>query len=194
MRLFVALDLSNELRARVAELLAELKPTAVSARWVRPAGLHLTLKFIGEVPDAQLGSIRACLRPLASRDPITLGLSGLGYFPHERSPRVLWVGVEAPGLGELARDIETALASLGIRREDRPYVPHLTLARFTHPGQLSPLREAVRQRYSMVLGQMEVQEFQLYQSQLSPQGARYTVLERFLFLPAGREGSAAASG
>ncbi len=113
MRVFVALDVPEHVRAALAELSARLRKTYPSARWVRLAGVHITLKFIGEVPPEKLEKIRLTLGDLPSFPPIKLRFAGLGFFPNARRPRVLWAGVEAgPQLAALAAAIETKLSSL----------------------------------------------------------------------------------
>lgn len=180
MRLFVALDLTPEVRQRLEGLIHELCSLCPLARWVRPAGLHLTLKFLGEVGEERLPRILQSLEPLSQPLPIQIELRGLGYFPSAGKPRVLWVGIQAsPNLSQLVAEIETALEPQGFAREERPFRPHLTLARFPDPGGLAVLRKRVAELEEAAFGQLEAREFQLYRSQLSPRGADYTVLHSF---------------
>ncbi len=183
MRLFVALELSDALRAAVRELLDRLQRAHAEVHWVRPEGMHLTLKFIGEVPEDKLASIRQALSSVQSAKLVTMEFRGLGYFPNERRPRVLWVGIEASeNLAALAAQMEAALEPLGIARENRPFVPHLTLGRFKSSVRLEPLQKEIAALPSTELGRVETREFFLFQSKLSPKGAEYTKLERFDFV------------
>lgn len=183
MRLFVALELSEAVRAAVRELLGRLQRARADVRWVRPEGMHLTLKFIGEFPEEKLPSLRAALSVVRSSRPAELHFRELGFFPSERRPRVLWVGVEASdNLAELAAQVEAALEPLGVERENRRYLPHLTLGRFKSPKHLERLQEEMTALPSTDLGRIEAREFFLFQSKLSPAGAVYTKLESFPFV------------
>lgn len=192
MRLFVALDLTDAVRAAIAELLAGLKPTTGAVRWVRPEGLHLTLKFIGHLGEESLPSLREALVQARTSEPVEMEFHGLGCFPNPRSPRVFWVGVRGnDALFDLARQIEAALEPLGIARERRAYAPHLTLGRFkSGPGKktdargLRRLQEKIAALPSVDFGHVRCEEFFLYQSKLSPKGAQYSKLDQFRFVRA----------
>lgn len=182
MRVFVALDIPERVRASLGELSARLKKVCPSARWVRLEGVHITLKFIGEVPQEKLGEIRRVLGELASFGPIIVRFTGLGFFPDPRRPRVFWAGVEAdPKLPELAAAIERKLDPLGIASENRGFQPHLTLARFESPQGAQALREAVQAMGAPDFGEETFNEFYLYQSVLKPSGAEYTRLVAYPF-------------
>ena len=128
MRLFTALDLPPEIVDRLGQLIARLKPAA-RIKWSPPANLHVTTKFIGEWPEERVDELKSVLASIPSRPPIAVNIHGLGFAPNPKSPRNFWCGVVAPGLAELAADIDAATAPLGIANEKRPYSPHLTLAR-----------------------------------------------------------------
>jgi 2'-5' RNA ligase len=182
MRLFVALELTEAVRAALRALVARLEPAGADLRWVRPDGMHLTLKFIGELPEAKLPAIREALARVRSARPVALEFRGLGYFPNERRPRVFWVGVEASdNLPVLAADVEAALEPLGVPRESRPFAPHLTLGRFKSPNRLERLQQEIARLPATEFGRVETAEFALFQSRLSPRGAEYTRLESFPF-------------
>ena len=182
MRLFVALDIPESVRASLAALLSKLRVTCASARWVRIEGLHVTLKFIGEASPEKAEAIKAALATVPSRSPIIMNFRGLGFFPNARRPRVLWAGIEADsGLAALAAAVETSLDQLGIRPEDRAFSPHLTLARFDTPRGLDALHAAIDKTGQAEFGGATATEFHLYQSVLKPGGAEYTRLATFLF-------------
>ncbi len=183
MRLFVALELTDAVRGAIRDLASRLQRARADVRWVRPEGMHLTLKFIGEVPEEKLSAIKQALSAVRSSRPVEMEFRGLGYFPHERRPRVLWVGIEASeNLTELAAQMEAALEPLGLERENRPYVPHLTVGRFKSTKRLDLLQEEIAALPSTEIGRIETSEFFLFQSKLSPKGAEYTKLERFDFV------------
>src|SRR6266849_10851980 len=178
MRLFVALEIPSTVRENLAELLKSLRSMSPQTRWVRPENLHVTLNFLGEVPETKLAPIRSALAGARSDQPVTLDFRGLGFFPNEKHPRVFWAGIEAsPNLKTLAEDIEKAAEKLGIPREQRPFSPHLTLARFESRGLPEKLRAAIRENAGREFGSLRTNQFHLIQSKLKPTGAEYTTLE-----------------
>jgi RNA 2',3'-cyclic 3'-phosphodiesterase len=182
MRLFVALDVPDDIREALRELIARLKPLCKSARWVRPEGMHITLKFIGHVDATKLPSIRAALAAIRSIEPSEITFRGVGFFPNARRPRVVWCGVNAsPNLEPLASDMNRALLPLGVPGDDRPFTPHLTLARFKSPEAVEPLLPAVNEFASHLFGSLRATEFHLYESFLKSTGAVYKKIEAYPF-------------
>ncbi|HEY1866415.1 MAG TPA: RNA 2',3'-cyclic phosphodiesterase [Candidatus Acidoferrales bacterium] len=194
MRLFVALDIPEAVREALSALTKRFQGTCAEARWVRLAGAHVTLKFIGEVPAEQVERIRAALGQVRARESIELRFAGLGFFPNARRPRVFWAGVntrearaaaslEATGsaLGRLAADVEKALAPVGIAPEKREFNPHITLARFNSAKRLDTLSAAASKLADSEFGSATATEFHLYRSVLKPTGAEYTRLETYPF-------------
>jgi 2'-5' RNA ligase len=181
MRLFVAIEIPEDVRAAIGELIKGLRETCRDARWVRLAGLHVTLKFIGETPPENVEEVKAALKNIAPRGPISLKFGGVGFFPNARRPTVFWAGVEAgPELGTLAAAIENALIPAGDQRqEDRKFTPHLTLARFKDSPAADALRAAIEKASPLNFGRTTATEFHLYQSVLKPGGAEYTRLATF---------------
>ena len=179
MRIFIGIDLDPEIRARILRFLEGIEGFAPDARWVRPESLHVTLKFIGEQTPEQVEAITARLERIESGG-FEIRLGGYGFFPTAKAPRVFWIGIQAgPQLGQLAGSIDVAVAELGIAREDRPFSPHLTLARFPVPRQQPALVAAVAEWATASLGRIEVSEFFLFESKLAPQGAQYRKVLRF---------------
>ena len=188
MRIFVALDLTDEVRRALGDLIARLRPECRGARWVRPESMHLTLKFIGQTDSQKLDSIRDALAAVQSDQPVEMQFRGLGFFPNERRPRVIWCGVEAsPNLAGLAADVDRALKPLGIPAETRAFVPHLTLARFDSNKGLEKIVRAADELKSYDFGSARNMEFHLCESFLKPSGAEYKRLATF---PIGRDASA----
>ena len=196
MRLFVAIEVPEAVRLALAELIAKLTPAAPGARWVRAENIHVTLKFIGEVPAAQLEPIRKALAEVcrgrsenqAECEPVSMSFKGIGFFPNERRPRVFWAGMDAtPSLAPLAAAIEESLEPLGIARESRPFSPHLTLARFNEPRPALQLLEAAAPFHDASFGDATATEFHLFESRLKPGGAQYARVATFLLAsPEGR--------
>jgi RNA 2',3'-cyclic 3'-phosphodiesterase len=187
MRLFVAVEISPAVRDNLATLTKLLKAVETPAtgkrtRWVRPENLHVTLKFIGEADPTKLDAIAAVLSPIRSEQAAEVRFHGLGFFPNEKRPRVLWVGIDgSPNLTVMACEIDQGLATLGFPREKRAFTPHLTLARFEPPGISDGLRAVVRQSALRDFGALRTGEFHLIESKLKPSGAEYTTLHSFPF-------------
>src|SRR5712664_1760910 len=128
MRLFVALEITSSVRESLAALIDNLRAVAPQAKWVRPENLHVTLKFIGEVPDTKTAEVASILRVLCRvyqgvrSHPVNLCFRGLGFFPDDQRPRVFWVGIEAsPNLAPLASEIDMRMEKLGTPRETREF-------------------------------------------------------------------------
>jgi 2'-5' RNA ligase len=176
-RLFVALDIPEEVRTALGALIEKLGPACRNARWVRVESAHITLKFIGEATAEKADDIKTALAAVPLTSPIKISFHGLGFFPNERRPRVFWAGMEAgDGLGALAAAVETALEPLGIAREQRAFSPHLTLARFDSPSDLQRLHGTIAAAGPLEFGATIAKEFHLYQSVLKRGGAEYTRL------------------
>lgn len=197
MRIFVALDLDPAIRERIQKFVEEIRTTAPDARWISGESLHVTLKFIGEHPDAEIAQIEASLRSIQV-EAFQISSSGTGFFPTPRAARVFWIGIQAEdGLNRLAKTIDESLARIGIPKEDRAFSPHLTLARTRGgsgaPGrrkddksnrQFAKLQEFLATHPGREFGTMTAREFFLYRSQLSSNGSQYTKMARFELHPA----------
>ena len=182
MRLFIAIDLPDSVRAALAREQACLRAACMGSadiRWTRPEGVHLTLKFLGEVAAARLQEIINALREIGFFDPFEIGVRGFGFFPSTRRPRVFWVGLDAPpALGELVKKIRAAMEALGFPPENRPFQPHLTLARF-ESQHAQPALEAAVHSGEAGFGRFIVSGFFLFESKLRPGGAEYSKRARF---------------
>jgi len=177
-RLFAAADLPAGTREHLADLLAELSREAPEIRWARPGSIHLTLKFLGEVAEEAVPSLAAALDRAAAEasGAIPIGVAGIGTFGERKRPRVVWVGITDPegALARLAGSVERSFEREGFAPEDRPFSPHLTLAR---PKAPSPrLAAALASRSRIDLGASEIASVILFQSRLGPEGATYVRL------------------
>ena len=129
MRLFTAIDISDDVRHQLGVLLDRLRPLA-KLSWTMPDSMHITTKFIGEWPEERLEEMKRALSSVGSPGAFEVGIRDLGWFPNPRHPRVLWSGVHGgAALEALAHATEEAVHSIGVPREERKYSPHLTLAR-----------------------------------------------------------------
>jgi len=179
-RLFVSLDMPDAVRTAIKSLIGELKPLDDSWKWVRAENLHVTLKFLGEVAREKLPKIVEALRTAPSQGPVALKFHGLGFFPNERRPRVLWAGMDAPqSLIGFAAAVEAALTGVGFAREEREFAPHLTLARSKSATVSPTLREAIATLSARQFGMMDASTFHLVESRIKSAGPEYTTLESF---------------
>ena len=184
-RLFISVNLTPELLETLTDLQNRLKHQLASQplRWARPEGIHLTLKFLGDTETGRIEAIvRALTQAVEPHQTFELGVGGLGCFPNERKPRVLWVGVHDPEerLRRLAASVDDAVSGLGWKRENRPFTGHLTLARvkkYAHNRDKQALSESLAAvEVAGKLGALPVQTVHLMRSQLHPDGAVYTSL------------------
>ncbi|MGA3266582.1 MAG: RNA 2',3'-cyclic phosphodiesterase [Verrucomicrobiota bacterium] len=186
LRLFVAISLPDHVRHAITaaqeELRALVSPNAI--RWTNPDQFHLTLKFLGDVPAGQEGALRAALQPIcAAAYALFLCAQGVGFFPHERSPRVIWAGInESTGsLADLQKRIEAAVQPFAPRQGTEKFSGHVTLGRVKflkrpEAGKLAGYARSLNQRQ---FGEWTAKEVELIQSELAPSGARHSVLAAF---------------
>lgn len=175
-RAFIALDLSLEARAVLAEVIETLSQQVPdrSVRWIPVENIHLTLRFLGNTPVTQLEALYEQLdQAAAMHKPFTLYLHELGCFPNERRPRIIWVGVrgDQEQAGALQRSIEQAIEPLGWDPEKRSFRPHLTIGRVKDNGA----RVELPWGKGVAPAPIAVQAIHLYESQLRPSGSNYTI-------------------
>ena len=173
-RAFVAIDLDDSTRARLAELVRELHGVITGARWVRPEGIHLTLRFLGYAQRDRLEALIGPLRGLANGCSAgEAEVSGLGIFPQRGLARVLWIGIQLPpSVMLLQQACERAAVTAGFEPETRPFAPHLTLGRWSDASPRPTLP-------SIDLGPTRLDTLVLYRSQPGKKGSVYTPLETF---------------
>jgi 2'-5' RNA ligase len=196
MRLFIAVELAEEVRAVLKTGLSALKRDLPPARWVRAEGMHLTMKFLGEQPLELVEALdRAVPTAVASLRPVIVQLGGGGFFPHQHRPRVAWLGGQAPGLDGWAKAVEDAAAELGIQREARPFSLHLTLARLERPWGAHAVEDFMVRVGKWRFPELVARGLVLFESHLKPAGAEYTALRRWAVGDSGdREGGPRGGG
>ncbi len=189
MRLFVALSIPPEIRENIALLIGSLRHTDAKPRWVNPQNLHITLKFIGEIESEKVPAIWVALATIRTAQPLTLEFRNVGFFPNSCRPSVAWIGIEAPpALAFLATEVNRVLASMGIPREEKPFVPHLTIARFKETGLSPALQAEIEKCKDHNFGPYTASEIHLIESRLKSSGAEYTTLRSFWFGPKESQG------
>jgi 2'-5' RNA ligase len=181
LRIFIAIEIPEEIRKAVYELGEVIPPDCAKIRWVKPQSIHLTLVFLGEISDDSLDKIKATIATVAqSHQSFSMALKGSGTFPHIRRPRVIWVGVTPEArtpITKLVFDLMDALDFLKLEGKKR-FSPHITFGRIKSVHDLSSLQQGI-ERLSLDSDQFPVREITLFKSELKPGGAEYTALSKF---------------
>lgn len=177
MRTFIAIELDTQIKKALEHLIAKLKSSPCDVRWVKPQGMHLTLKFLGKVTAEMTFEVAKVMDSVCKKYPaFPLKLDGTGTFPPgSRRPRVVWVGVQTNNiLLNLQKELEGEMAKIHFPPEKRTYRPHLTLGRIKSGHGLLPLIGQLESENKSEFGSMTVDEIILYESTLKPTGAEYT--------------------
>jgi len=171
--------LPYELKAKISGIQEKLKAAGADVSWTRPEGMHLTLKFFGEIEDKRIPKIEKALDAVVDGIPtFTLSVSGMGTFPDMRRPRVIWIGLKEDGgnLLRLQKGVEEELKKTGFPSEDRRFTPHITLGRIRSNKNTDKLLRLIEEGKVEELGSFDVSEVHLIKSELKPAGAEYTEL------------------
>lgn len=176
-RTFICFELPETVQQKLAQLQGKLQKLGKGVRWVRPSGIHLTLKFLGDVDEIKMPDIvQAVQKAAEAYAPIKIQLHGTGAFPNLRQPRVYWIGVEAADdLLKIQHDLENELAAVGFPKEEKKFSPHLTLGRVKSSDGLKAVSAALESEVVPPL-YFTANEMVVMQSQLTPAGAVYTRL------------------
>lgn len=181
MRTFIAIEIPDEVKKQMAEAQGRLKGSGVEASWTRPEGIHLTLKFLGEVEESRIPEIMDALtRAVKGTGGFRLEITGVGAFPNPKSARVVWIGVsgDLERLTALQSSVEEAMAGLGMEREDRKFTPHLTLGRIKYIRLRDAWVSALDAMKDIRLAGFDVDAVSLMKSELKRSGAVYTEIGR----------------
>jgi 2'-5' RNA ligase len=182
-RLFVAADIPADLRARLAECQKRLRDLPLPMRWSRPEGIHLTLFFLGESPEARVAEIAAAIeRVAAAAAPFDLEAHGVETFPARGRPRVVVFGLrgDLDAAARVKQRLDAALETIGFRAEERPFRPHLTLGR-AKEGKAGDWRAFLERETGAAGGRFTVRALVLYESLPGPGGSQYRAVRRFPF-------------
>ena len=181
LRVFVAVEIPKGLLTALDAVQSELRQQGVRARWVRPGSIHLTLKFLGNIPAGQVPDVADAMRAAVCRhSPMRLSAGGIGVFPGIRRPRVIWIGLsgQTDCLSELQRGLDERLSAIGFPKDERAFRGHLTIGRFSETADYSLMAHMLTSYADKMLGGFEVREVVLFQSDLQPQGPVYTALAK----------------
>jgi len=184
-RAFLAIDPPAAVRDGIAAIQNRLRKIVTGEiRWANPAGIHLTLKFFGNISEDDMNTIASAVSPIAAgRKPLPLDIGTAGFFPDAKRPRILWLGTggDVNGLVTFQAAIEDGLAVRGFAKEERPFRPHLTIARIKSPRGMTGASQLAENRNDYRAGSFVAGGVSLFRSTLSPKGAVYTELARFDF-------------
>lgn len=179
MRLFIAMNFPAPLRRSIAAIGTDLERSGVPARWVDSSAVHLTLKFLGQIPTGRVEGVRQALDEIASAaEPVLLRFEGIGAFPSPRRPGVIWVGIESgPRLRLLHDALDRRMAEFGVARETRPFRPHVTLGRVDRDSGPGEFREFEKRTRSLRLDtEIEIRQIDLVESRLRASSPEYRLI------------------
>jgi len=182
MRIFIAIDLDNEIKKNLSLLILKLNKGNRNIKWVKNQGMHMTLKFLGEIKKEKVSEIESALLEVTKEyKSFPLRFKGTGTFPPgKKVPRVLWIGIErCEILKSLQSRLEEELEKLDFPKENREFHPHLTLGRVKTSFVLGPTLSEFEIHNNTDFGEMEVNKITLFMSTLKPTGAEYTVISEF---------------
>ncbi len=183
-RTFVALDIDAETRSGIGDYIKNLKALDLDIKWVKVENIHLTVKFLGNIYPSEHDKLYKGLEMAVENiNNFRLVVSGIGFFPDNRNPRVLWVGVEGDidALKELVRNVEENLFEIGFRREERAFSPHITIGRFKSKRNAGKLSKVLADSSGMRFGEFYVSSLKVYRSNLTPAGPDYSLLKEIKF-------------
>lgn len=180
-RTFISINLDESLKKEINNLLMDIKKHDLAVKWVPPENLHITLKFLGHIPEDKIEKVKERLSDLTSRfNPFILRFRGIGFFPDRKRPRVIWVDIsDTDTLRDLQEMIEERLTEIGFEREDRGFSPHLTIGRIKSLGDRERLTGLIDTIKDREFGSIKVDRVSLMRSDLRPGGAKYSVIAEF---------------
>ena len=178
-RSFIAIEVPELLRVKMEGVQRDLRRTGADVKWVRPEGIHLTLKFLGSISPEETEKISQAIAPIVAHwAPFFLRIRGLGCFPSARNPRIIWLGIDqgVEAVLALQKAIENGASAEGFAPEDRPFKAHLTLGRVRSPKGRAALNECLDPHKDVEIGVFRADQVYLFKSELRPSGAVYTKL------------------
>jgi 2'-5' RNA ligase len=179
-RSFIAVELPDDVLSAVSRVQGQLKSYGFRTKWVRPANIHVTLKFLGDIDSGTIDAIASAMVSAAEGcAPISLSAKGIGVFPNTKRPRVLWAGLtgEVNLLIDLQRKLDDRLSDIGFAKERRSFKGHLTLGRFKARVNSSEITRALTEFEDFETQSFMARELILFKSELRPSGAVYSKLE-----------------
>jgi 2'-5' RNA ligase len=181
MRTFISIELSDEIKNKIGKLIGKLRETNAPVKWVEPKNLHITLKFLGEVPNEEIENLaKLTTKAIGNIKTFSSKFEGTGTFPGGKSPRVIWVGTSegADKQRELAASLEKALSAAGYKEEKREHKSHITIGRVRERKNLAEALKIVEEAGGQRFGEVLVDHVNIMKSKLSPKGPTYEVIKR----------------
>jgi len=182
-RVFIAIEIDSEIKNKLSEYLSKLKRTGADVKWVSPENIHLTLKFIGHIEkDAVLNLNKIVNDAVVGIEPFSISIGNIGAFPSLKKPRVVFVCVQERGnrLLDIYEKLDKGVEQLGIKKESKKYVGHITLGRVKSQKDISKLKNALNSETECCFGREMVTSISLIQGRLTPTGPLYTRLNNFI--------------
>ncbi len=178
-RSFVAIEISQNIKRNLGKIISKLSGTNAEVKWVRPANMHITLKFLGSIDECDVPEICNMLKDAAvDVEPFDLEIGGLGAFPDIKKPKVVFVNIvdQSKALLTLYERVEERLADFGIKRESRRFTPHLTIGRVRPQKNLKTLIDLIDNNKKVFAGGLLVESIDLMMSELLPEGPEHSKL------------------
>lgn len=178
-RAFIACDIPEPLLQKISDVQERLKKLEADVSWTRVSGIHLTLKFLGEITEGSVDKIaEVVLEAAKGQSAFEINIKGSGAFPNLIKPRVLWIGVEdrSNQLSNIRQELDKGFKSLGFETEEREFTPHLTIGRLKGYSGKERLSVAITRLKDIEIGHFDIDRLILYKSELRPDGAVYTKL------------------
>jgi 2'-5' RNA ligase len=176
-RSFIAVNLTDVLKSKIADDISDLKTTLKNIKWINSQNLHITLKFLGNIPIENIPQIEEILKDITSKiQPFEIVLSGIGCFPNLKNPHVIWIGVSDNGrLNEISLEINSRLSEIG--NVDHKFSPHLTIGRINN--KIHSLQAEIERYNDISFGTNRINSITLMKSELHSKGAIYTEIKDF---------------
>jgi len=184
LRCFIAVEVPGPMKRAIGDMIDNLKKSGSDVKWLRPENIHITLKFLGSTEESLLDEVKESLsKKLSPYSPFYITISGIGCFPDERRPRVVWVGThESSGqVRDVQRAIEAEMAKFGFPSEERNFSPHLTIGRVKSREKIAALITMLGEYRQVSFGDLDVRGVTLMKSELNPAGAKYFPLAEIPF-------------
>ena len=179
-RVFLALEVPDEIRQDIECFKERLNTGEAMIKWVEPENLHINLRFFGEISEEEIKKIEECSKQIAdSQKPFELSIEGLGFFPNNISPRVLWLGCTSKELLKLRFDLEQLFEEAGLGKEKKEYKPHITLGRIKSKKEVRTLSKEVCKKSETRLGTFHADRITIFESRLSFKGPEYIKIAEF---------------
>lgn len=183
LRCFISIEIPETIKKSIADIAYSLKKSGADVKWIIPENMHITLQFLGETEESLIPAIKGGLdKILAHYIPFYIKIAEVGYFPSGRRPRVIWVGMEkSQSIIDLNRDIASEMAKFGYQKEERWFIPHVTIGRVKSNKNINELLKKINEIKTMSFSDFEVQNISLMKSELKPSGAKYYCLAEIPF-------------